>query len=505
MLTKQRLAYLLVPVLYYIAARLAIVLTVMPEGIAILWLPNSIVLAALLLLEGRGFWRLLLLGVAAEVLADIPSFTLTEALVFGLINALEIGLAYGLLRRWQFSPRFETLADLGKFALAGPVIAAFSAAMLGALVYTAFGDGSASYLEWLRIWWFGDVLGLMVGTPLWLSLGASRNAPATGSTPAWRRIDRWMSVSAAVVVSLMLLAHQGLLGGMRIAPGLLLIFIGYLAARSSVRWTALAAGAAALFITVLVAAGDQTFGALPPRAAILETQRFIIVMSIMALGLAALLAQIRMQQASLAAANARLSQLNQDLEARVAERTAELRTLNAALAELAHTDALTGLLNRRAFLAAAEREIERSRRHQHPLAVMMIDMDYFKTVNDQYGHPAGDQVLQNTAALITSVIRATDLLARIGGEEFVLLAPETSLEQALALAGRLHQAVREQTVLVDRRPIKITASIGLTMLAEVSEGVDGLMRRADAALYAAKAAGRDRIVTVLANEAAPIA
>lgn len=163
------------------------------------------------------------------------------------------------------------------------------------------------------------------------------------------------------------------------------------------------------------------------------------------------------------------------------------------LVELATTDGLTGALNRRAFMEDAELQHQLALRHARPLSLMMVDADHFKKVNDTHGHHVGDQVLIRLTRVIQASLRGTDRLGRIGGEEFAVLMPETSLEQAGIVCERLLRAVRETEVEADAgKPLKFTVSIGIATLAPDSRSIDTLMRQADAALYRAKADGRDR-------------
>jgi diguanylate cyclase (GGDEF)-like protein len=160
----------------------------------------------------------------------------------------------------------------------------------------------------------------------------------------------------------------------------------------------------------------------------------------------------------------------------------------------AGTDELTGLANRREFLARATREVTRAQRLDRPLAFMLLDIDRFKTVNDTYGHPVGDTVLREVAARCQAGIRAIDLLGRIGGEEFAILLPETPLALATQVAERVRQAVANQPIATARGDLTVTISIGVA----AGAGLDlpALLARADAALYAAKAGGRNCVVVV---------
>ena len=172
----------------------------------------------------------------------------------------------------------------------------------------------------------------------------------------------------------------------------------------------------------------------------------------------------------------------------------ELHELKEQLQQQASSDSLTGLANRRSFWAQAERELERSRRHGQPLALMTMDIDHFKEVNDAYGHPMGDHVLRAFAACCQSVLRSTDLCARTGGEEFCILLPETDLAGAGAIAERLRVLVASLPLDALAPNLRISASFGVTLLAAGDGGFDGMFLRADRALYAAKRRGRDCVV-----------
>jgi diguanylate cyclase (GGDEF)-like protein len=419
-----------------------------------------------------------------------------EALVFGVANALEAAVACLLLKAWRFDPRLGTLADLRKFLLAGPVIAATLAAAVGAAVYSHYRGGQTSYLDFLRVWWLGDAMGLLIFTPLLLSL-------ATGATPArrtaatqWHAVDAVVVVVGAALTAMLVLSTSPMVFGMHIAPVLVIPCVVYLAARFDLRIASTAVAVVGIAIAYATAHGRYPFGALPPNEASMRAQEFILTMGLLSLALAALLGQLRAGQRELREANDRLDRLNRSLESRVAERTAQLDESNRRLERLAMTDALTGLANRRAFLAAAHSAVDGALRHHRPLAAVLIDLDHFKSINDVHGHGAGDIVLRHVAATLSSMVRGADTLARYGGEEFVLLAPETDLDSASLLANRMCSELRERSVPIDGGTLHVTASLGVTALGDRDDDLDRLIRRADAALYASKCAGRDRVTAV---------
>jgi len=172
----------------------------------------------------------------------------------------------------------------------------------------------------------------------------------------------------------------------------------------------------------------------------------------------------------------------------------ELKEANARLEALATTDALTGLYNRRYLDTVLFSELRRTLRYKAPLSIILIDLDRFKLVNDSFGHAVGDAVLRNVAESITKQARATDVTARYGGEEIVMVLPNTDARGAGELAERLRQSIAELTHEHAGVSVKVTASFGIaTYTAAGSLNPDDLLRQADEALYQAKHAGRNRV------------
>jgi two-component system cell cycle response regulator len=171
----------------------------------------------------------------------------------------------------------------------------------------------------------------------------------------------------------------------------------------------------------------------------------------------------------------------------------ELREKNEQLERLSVTDALTGLANRRFADWFLKREVERTRRHGTPLSILLADIDHFKQVNDVHGHLVGDAALRHVGTLLASHMRATDVCARWGGEEFLMGLAQEPLEGALALAERQRAAVEAAPIPSDGGPIGLTISIGIAALPGSDMSLKALVGAADRALYQAKRRGRNRV------------
>ncbi|MDD5033728.1 MAG: diguanylate cyclase [Methylococcaceae bacterium] len=172
----------------------------------------------------------------------------------------------------------------------------------------------------------------------------------------------------------------------------------------------------------------------------------------------------------------------------------ERKKLERELERQARIDVLTGLNNRRHFFELAEQELARARRYEEALSLLLLDVDYFKSVNDVHGHHVGDAALRALSEACARTLREIDILGRLGGEEFAMLLPETTGEQALEVAERIRRAVAQAAVPLDQGgPLHFTVSIGLASLVAADSTIDATLMRADKALYAAKNAGRNRV------------
>jgi len=154
---------------------------------------------------------------------------------------------------------------------------------------------------------------------------------------------------------------------------------------------------------------------------------------------------------------------------------------------------LTRIYNRRAFFDKARQEVARTVRYRKKLAVLMLDIDHFKAINDNYGHQGGDEILQIFAEVAGKPLRASDFMGRVGGEEFAIVLPETDLQRALKIAERIRSRVAEIEIPIGQQQVQTTVSIGVAELAFAEKDLQAALNRADQALYRAKEQGRNRV------------
>lgn len=253
-----------------------------------------------------------------------------------------------------------------------------------------------------------------------------------------------------------------------------------------------------------LAAGVQAYSpdrdVAPSRRTPDEPAPNILEIRVLTDALDAMHARIRRDSSELAHLTEGLETQHGQMEAVVQQRTAELEEKNrelatqaASLESLANTDALTGTANRRKLLDLGERECKRALRDARPLAVLAIDVDHFKQVNDTHGHAAGDLVLKVVVACCQSQLRNNDVLGRLGGEEFAVVLPGADAASGLRVAERIRERIANAPIVFDGRAIRVTVSIGLSTFDGVKP-FETLLTDADAALYRAKREGRDRVV-----------
>ncbi|APW40067.1 hypothetical protein RD110_25050 [Rhodoferax koreense] len=470
------LVYALLPLLHFASVKLTFLCAVTPENEVVVWLPNAVLLAALLHFRGQRGVVMAALTFCSDVTANLGAFSWQEAVLLSGVNLAEVFVTYSLMRRAQTSPRLERIQDFGKFIVAGPLAGALMAGLMGAAVLKVMQGTATPYLTLVRLWWFGDGLGLLIYTPLLLAF--TQPAP---TMPRLHRLDiaiLLLSLGLAVVV---FTSRGGQIGEVSVTPTLLLPSTLFLAVRFGLRWTALGVALISLLLAWVLSHGHQPFGAVDIHLEIVRAQEFIFTLCTIGIGFAIVLAQLTAHE--------------RELEHKVRERTQALESSNTRLATLSATDGLTGIANRRRFDEVLAGEWRRAARSGQALTLVMLDVDFFKAYNDHYGHLAGDDCLRRIAALLSAQFRRTgDVLARYGGEEFVLLTSAHDAADAWLIAETARQSLQTMALPHAMSPFgTVTASLGVAMhVPVVGESVDVLLRRADQALYQAKAQGRNR-------------
>jgi diguanylate cyclase (GGDEF)-like protein len=440
----------LLTLVYFAAARLGLQVAYLNPSATPVWPPTGIALAALLVLGYRAspaIW----LGAFLANLATTGSLVSSAGIAVG--NTVEALAGAWLVNRFAGGRHaVERSADLFKFAVLAAVSTSISATLgVFSLSADGFVQPGTHGAVWLT-WWLGDLVGALIVAPLVLLWSAD-----------WRL--RFSPVRAGETTALLLAV---LAGGLVMFGGFLPPFPLTFLALPLLLWPAFRFGpreavtVAALLGVIAVAGtlrGVGSFAGRSPNHSFLLLQSFMGVSTLTALA--------------------------------VAGEVAERKRLEARLSHLADYDSLTDVLSRRRFQEQLDQQLADTRRYGTPAALLFVDMDDFKSVNDRFGHAAGDKVLANVAALLRGRLRDSDSLGRIGGDEFVVLLPHADREQAEAVASQLLKAIATQPTALGEKEIRSAASIGIALLSDHGQTLEEILAHADDAMFAAKAAGHN--------------
>ena len=449
---------------YFAAGKVSLLLAIPPGYASPVWPPSGIGLAALLIFGNR-LWPGIWVGAAAV------NYTVSESMIAALGiatgNTLEALAGATLIRRSIGVPhRFERGEDVVKFvafcaisATIAPTIGLVPLSLANSLGLDAL---ARNWLTWLQ----GDITGIVIVTPLLLTW-CSRDALVWSARYAYEGI---------VFVLLLAIVAIGVFGYVAapLAPFarafVILPFIVWAAFRFSQREVTTVTAA-----VCTIAIGDTMTNLASATPETLNETLLLLLLFTSTLVTTGLV-----------------------LSAVVSERSRTLKELRTALRNLhtqAVTDPLTHLLNRRYLSEFLPREVIRARRSGDSLAVLMIDLDHFKHFNDQFGHDAGDLVLKEAAQLLLAHIRGSDIACRYGGEEFVLVLPDTTFEGAKRRAEEIRAAIKALQLTLRGKPLgQITVSVGVGLMPDHVANPEALIRVADEAMYQAKSGGRDRVV-----------
>jgi diguanylate cyclase (GGDEF)-like protein len=452
--------------LYYLSASLGMQLfALQPSNMTLIWLPSGIGLVMLV----RYGWRALPLILLASLAANYPGLSgpgiqqgLLHASLSALVDTLSAALAAWLLR-CRLPEGLQRARELGAFCFYVCLLpSALGASLICVnLFWGDYLNAEAAWQLWLPLL-LGDSLGLLLVFPLyqaWRELGRP-------TAREWR----WIVVLGLANLLLILLAFNGFSGLLYlILPALLWLLL-------KVRLQGLYLTLLLSMVAVLAVAARQLgpFRGLEPGEAHLMLLGFVATCALVILFLGLHYRQLQLADAS-----------------------------RAHWQSEALHDPLTGLLNRRAFTPLLAAEHQRVQRTQRPCALALLDLDHFKRVNDQYGHGIGDGVLVQLAVLMQQHVRDIDSVARVGGEEFAILFPEASAEEAAQALERIRLALASQPLQIDGEQIAITVSSGVVGYNGGPQSAEDLLEGADDQLYRAKHGGRNCVM--LAEDILPAA
>lgn len=448
-----------------------------PSSLTVIWFPAGVGLVATLVLGQRG----LIVVFLASAIAN-GGFSLYNGFDYSLAAFTGSHLLLAVLDTTQtwlasrgLAPQTQPLQDrstLNHFfwhrCFIPPLLTVWALILVNQSLRGALlADGIADYLSVTAQVTVADILGLFIVAPLYLAL---RNRP-------WQKI---LTLTGQV---LGLLAIPIVLAWFIYPPliSFAAIITIYIAVRFRLAGSTLALALIAAVSVAVIATGQGLYA----------SDQF----NISYVNLSIILLCCGLAPHYIALALEELNNANASLEDRVEERTRALEEANLRLEVLAFTDSLTGLYNRRAFVKRLESEVERSKRTGNPFALAMLDLDYFKKINDTYGHQTGDLVLRTFARIISKNLRNVDTAGRWGGEEFIILCPESHLDEMRVPLERIRNELKNTPVMSASGSVIATVSIGMTCLQSREDSIESLCARADEALYAAKKGGRDLVLS----------
>lgn len=482
----------LISLSYIILGKLSISYITMPEGIAIVWLPNAVILSTFLLRPRTEWFWYIFTFLISEIVADLGSFTLLQSLQFGLINIFEGLMAVLLIQRFNKNTiNFKNIKYLISFMVFALTLVPSVSAIFGALVYVTQIESQTNFLEFWRLWFFGDALGLLLLVPLIVLISQNKNF-------SFKRIVKLESILMILItisLAVIIFSTEVKLVILPSTPMIFLLIFMWITYRNGIIFAMNLATVVICIVVYFTIHQSGPFSIFTPILNTLYLQEFIATLVVLILFFGVLLKEIKEKNILLLRTNFKLKKLSKNLEKRVNEKTKSLEDANEKLKFLATTDFLTEIYNRRFFDESLNNEIEKAQRYNSSLSFIMFDIDYFKNINDTFGHNVGDKVLISLTKLIKENIRKIDIFSRIGGEEFVIILPNTDLEKTKELAIKLKDLVENHVLILDNQEIRITISVGLSTFNENNQTYNEIFKTADTNLYEAKRKGRNIIVS----------
>lgn len=455
----------------------------MPSGIAIAWLPNSLLLAFFLTKDTKKWKYYVPFFIAAEILADYHAFTIIQALQFSFINLFETTTAAYMIKKISKTKEinFSNTKYVLVFFFIGLNVMPALSGILGATVYLTQIGTDATFFEFWRIWYFGDALGILLLTPLMVlfkeNYKSLKNYDFT--------VQNITIILFTIYLAIKLFSFNGTNLTLPTTPLIFILILLWVVYKQRILpglLLSLVIAVIAIYYTVHEIGPFSIFGA---NETTIYLQEFIASLFIITLFFGVLHKEINESKDN-------LKELNKTLEKKVEEKTKSLVEANEKLTQLATKDSLTNIFNRRMIDEYISKETHKSKRHKHDLSLIMIDIDHFKEVNDKYGHHEGDEVILKVVDIISKNIRTEDIFGRWGGEEFILLLPNTTLDKACKVAENIREKIDNH---VFNEVGSKTISLGVSQF-QFDEDELLFIKRADKALYEAKDTGRNRVVCI---------
>jgi len=478
--TKYITNLLLLSFAYIFLGIISIEYTTMSSGVAIAWLPNSVLLAFFLLKNIKEWKYYIPFFIISEIIVDYPVFTVLQALQFSFINIFETAVSALLIKKMTRTTNlsFSNTKYIIVFFLVALNIMPSISAILGATVYTTQIIENSTFFEFWRIWYFGNSVGILLLTPIIVITYEKFDL----LKEYFLNIKNIITIIFAVSLAIVLFSYNNQMTTLPTTPLIFILILLWIVYKQGILASLILALIFSIITMYFTINSIGPFVIFSQRETTIFLQEFVVILTIIPLFIGALLFEVK-------ESNKKLKKLNNILEEKVKEKTKILLESNEKLTLLASKDALTNIYNRRMLNEYILQETKKSKRHKIDLSLILLDIDHFKDINDKYGHKIGDEVLIEISSLLSRNIRQSDIFGRWGGEEFIILLPQTNIKNAYEVAESLRKKIEKHYF---DKVGKTTISLGVSMYDPKDDILD-FIENADSAMYKAKYNGRNKV------------
>ncbi len=478
--TKNITSILLLSFAYIFLGIISIEYTTMSSGVVIAWLPNSVLLAFFLIKKIKEWKYYIPFFILSEIIVDYPIFTVLQALQFSLINIFETAVSAFLIKKMTSPinlPFTNTKYIIVFFLVALNIMPSISS-ILGATVYTTQVVENSTFFEFWRIWYFGNSVGILLLTPIIVITYEKFDL----LKEYFLNIKNIITIIFAVSLAIVLFSYNNQMTTLPTTPLIFILILLWIVYKQGILASLILALIFSIITMYFTINSTGPFVIFSQRETTIFLQEFVAILTIIPLFIGALLFEVK-------ESNKKLIDLNNILEEKVKEKTKILLESNEKLTLLASKDALTNIYNRRMLNEYILQETKKSKRHKINLSLILLDIDHFKDINDKYGHKIGDEVLIEISSLLSKNIRQSDIFGRWGGEEFIILLPQTNIKNAYEVAESLRKKIEKHYF---DKVGKTTISLGVSMY-NPKDNILDFIENADSAMYKAKYNGRNKV------------